>query len=161
MEKPLEMTLPWLRGGTKPSNWADLPWSHHLPAGQAQPDQSLFQLSLARHGHLDVLAVTWGWGGDNDTPLCLRARHRGGGLGQLGISLGCLDSTPTPSPSNKFLPASQGLWFLARTSQPQCHTVIRYFSIALHTPDPEQASSKVSCGLQNSSCLWAPLSKEG
>lgn len=85
MEKPLEMMLPWLRGGTKLSildNWADLPWSHHLPADQAQPDQSHFQLSLALHGHLDVLAVTWGRGGDNGTPLCLRARHRGGGLGQ-------------------------------------------------------------------------------
>lgn len=95
--KYLEMTLPQLRGGTKPSTldyWTDLPWFHHLPAdhnitaGQAEPDLSLFQLSLALHRHLDVLAVfcrchrTWGWGGDSATPLCLKAQHRGGGLGQ-------------------------------------------------------------------------------
>lgn len=44
--------------------------------------------------------------------------------------------------------------------KPQCHTVIRYFSISLHAPDSEQASSKVSCGLQYSTCLQAPLSRE-
>lgn len=67
--KYLETMLPGLRGGTKPSildKWTDLPWSHHLSAdhsitaGQPQLDWSLFQLSLALHGHLDVLAVLWG-----------------------------------------------------------------------------------------------------
>lgn len=61
---------------------------HTITAGQAQLDQSLFQWSLGLHGHLEVLAVlqgchpTWGWAGDNGTPLCLGAQHRAGGSEQ-------------------------------------------------------------------------------
>lgn len=49
--------------GQNRASWTSGLTSHGhctITAGQPQLDWSLFQLSLALHGHLDVLAVLWG-----------------------------------------------------------------------------------------------------